>query len=147
MDTIAAHLAWARSERDQAIRFWTFPVSGFVSEGYPEEAFILKWDHIIRTLEALNSAANVSRILYGDCVEVPSRDPRHLSDPAVLHSLLMQQLDSLTTRLGPRHNTAGTVPLAVRAPVELQVYPPREQSLEDRDEVQEEEQGSTCTIT
>ena len=147
-NSISGHLAWAKEEKERAISFWTMPVSGFVTEGYHDaDAYILKWDQIIRTLEALDSAANLSRVLYGDCVELPSRDPRHLSDPAVLHSLLMQQLDSLATRLGSRRNTAGAVPLAVRASdpvVELRVYPPEERPPDDQ--VPEEEEGSTCSI-
>lgn len=153
--SISALLTRARHEKTRVALSW-FPVSGFAGEGPVTEAELymtVRWDHIIRTLEALESATHVSRMLYGDCVELPSRDERHLFDPVVLHSLLMQQLGSLATRLGPRHNVMGTVPLAVReVEMEEEVKPaplraPPEALGPPEDGLQEEEQGSTCTIT
>jgi len=83
--------------------------------------------------------------MYGDCVELPSKDPRHLKDGAILHSLLMQQLQSLITRQGSRANTAGAVPLAVRPPP-VQEAPLSNLPDTHENEPQEEEQGGTCTI-
>ena len=156
-DPIANHLAWARAEKAKAEASW-FTVSYAEDDGGVMDALQV-WTHIVCTLEALQSAAKLSRRLHGDCVQLPSRDPKHLRDPVVLHSLLMQQLDSLTTRLGDGYNARGSVPLAIRpvAPVPTLAWVdhPRgirsahrqEEGLEEEDVGEEEDQGSSCTIT
>jgi len=160
VDPIAVHLAWARQEQDKAAASW------FNASFIDEDATVCdpsqRWTHTVRTLEAIQSAARLSRLLYGDCVELPSRDPAHLANPAVLHSLLMQQLNGLITRLGTRANTGGAVPIAVRPrsiPDELRAertvsmvstaaHRDSDSTEEEEDGAvpKEEEQGSTCTI-
>lgn len=150
-DPFAVHLTWARQELANASAMWH--VSGIVTD-FPDDNRVQHLTQTVRTLEALQSAASVSRLLYGDCVEMPSKDPRYLKDPAILHSLLLQQLNSLATRLGSRSNTAGAVPLAIRpAPPEPSPPPPPlsqpqpvPKGEHTEDEPQEEEQGGTCTI-
>lgn len=145
-DPIGAHLRWARAEKERAEKSWLPIIYG--DDGMGVADAVHSWGQIVHTLEALQSAARLSRHLYGDCVQLPSRDPQKLADPAILHALLMQQLDSLLTRIGDRQNVAGSVPLAVRpaaaaAVAEVKEPPPvREEAPVD----EEEEQGGTCTI-
>jgi hypothetical protein len=152
-DPIAAYLALARAEKIKAEASW-LSVSSYGEDGTGIIDLVQGWTQIVCTLEALESAARISRLLHGDCVQLPSRDPRHLRDPLVLHSLLMQQLNSLTTRLGNRHNVTGAVPLAIRPPQQPGPLPPvptnarvKTEEEGDEDDPQEEDQGGSCTIT
>jgi hypothetical protein len=155
-EPIKAYLAWARRQLDTARSAW-FTVT---ADGSDLADPVPRWERIVCTLEALHEASCLSILLYGDCVELPSSDVRHNGDPVILHRLLMQQLESLKTRIGPRHNAAGSVPLAVRPPP-LRPSQASTQSTgrttqeDDEDEdsdhavtgaAEEEEEGSSCTL-
>ena len=145
-DPITAHLRWARAEKERSEKSWMPLIYGDDGTGMADA--VHSWGRIVHTLEALQSAARLSRHLYGDCVQLPSRDPLKLADPLILHALLMQQLDSLLTRIGDRQNVAGSVPLAVRpahvgAEVKEAPAPPAD---DNDDDSEEQEQGGTCTI-
>jgi hypothetical protein len=150
-DPIADQLAWARAQRDRVQQSWFTAVYGEdgTGMGYSPTGY---WDQMVRTLEALQMAARLSRLLHGDCVELPSRDRKQLDELDLLHRLLLHQLATLITRQGPRHNVTGMVPVAVRAPpVEPPPSPPpppptRKLQLEEETEPLEEEQGGSCTI-